>query len=287
MNFDQPTSASAKNGTGEILQIASTLSALAYAASQVHESGDYMHAIVPQGFKLEDISRAVEKMQPSPRRKAGTVLLKDVPSLLAYCADQAMPASGYIYADPDGRKITAVFNDHRAALLPGWRDHRAEFKAEFTPEFATWLNNSKQPKDQTQFAEFIEDNFVDIAEPAAATLLEVASTLQAKTAINFASAKRLDNGQAQLTYTETIDARAGSSGALEIPREFVIGVKIFKNSAVGYRIKARLKYRLAAGAVKFWYELDRPERSIEDAFGDYVKELTDKSGYTVLIGMPG
>lgn len=270
----------------DALQIANALGVLAAANAQTMSQGDHHYVMVPAGYRREDITSLVEQAQPMPSRKRGTVALKDVPSLLAYCADQSMPASGYIYADPDSRKITAVFNDHRATLLPGWRDHRAEFTALYTQEFDNWLRNNKQPKNQSEFAEFIEDNFADITEPAAAQLLDIATTMQAKTGINFSSSKRLDNGQVQLQYTETIDARAGAGGAMGIPKEFALGLRIFKNGA-GYKIKARLKYRLSGGAVKFWYELDRPEKSVEDAFAGYVDEVREKSGYTVLIGVPG
>lgn len=275
----------AQMGSTEMVQNAGVLFSLATAANAPDRVKDYHYATVPKDYSHKDITDLVEKAQATPNRKRGTVVLKDVASLLAYCADQAMPASGYIYADPDARKMTAVLNDHRATLLPGWRDHRAEFQAEYTPEFAKWLGNNKQPKDQAAFAEFIEDNLIDITEPAAAQLLDVATTMQAKTGINFSSSKRLDNGQVQLQYTETIDARAGAGGALEIPKEFALGLRIFKNGSA-YRLKARLKYRLSGGAVKFWYELDRPEKSVEDAFAGYVADVREKSGYVVLVGTP-
>jgi len=231
----------------------------------------------------------VEKMQECPRRKSGTVQLKDLDSLLLYCADQANKdtsdgaALGYIYADPDARKITAVFNDQRVG--EGWRDHRAEYKAEYTPEFAKWVQQNKQQFSQTEFAEFIEDNMVDITAPAATALLEMATTIQAKTDINFSSAKRLQNGEVQLQYTENITATAGAGGALQIPKEFTLGLRIFKNGD-GYKIHARLKYRLHGGNIRFWYELDRVERAIEDAFAGYVTTLREKSGYQVLLGTP-
>ena len=139
---------------------------------------------------------------------------------------------------------------------------------------------------QSEFAEWIEDNMADIQDPGAAQLLDVATTIQATTGINFSSAKRLQNGQVQLQYTETIEARAGATGALEIPREFTLGLRIFKNGG-GYLLKARLKYRLHSGGVKFHYELDRPERSVEDAFAGYVAILREKSGYQVLLGSAG
>lgn len=273
----------------EILQISGVLTALASAAGAVYENTDtdYFHAIVPQGFKLEDISQAVEKTQLTPLRKKGTVHLKELNSLLDYCENMVLwddgEINGFIYADPDDCKITAVFNDH--LRNPGWRDHRAVFKAEHTPEFKNWMDHNKSPMSQTEFAEFIEENFADITEPAAQSLLDVATTIQATTGINFSSSKRLQNGQVQLQYTEMIDARAGTNGALEIPKEFTLGLRIFKNGE-GYKLKNRLKYRLSAGSVKFWYEIDRPERAIEDAFSGYVTTLREKSGYQVLLGAP-
>jgi uncharacterized protein YfdQ (DUF2303 family) len=247
---------------------------------------NYRHVIVPEGCKVADLSAAMEKTQPAPNRKSGTVQLKDIASLIAHCANQSAADKAYLYADPDARKITAVFNDNRGAALPGWRDHRAEFKAEYTLEFDNWMRNNKQPKEQTAFAEFIEDNFADIAAPDATRLLDIASTMQAKTSIDFKSSKRLADGQAQLSYVETIDAKAGAAGELTIPKEFTLALRVFKNGG-GYKLKARLKYRLGSGAVKFWYELDRPERSVEDAFAGYITEVRDKTGYAVLIGSPG
>src|SRR6185369_12419611 len=114
------------------------------------------------------------------------------------CADQAGADQSYIYADPDQRTICAVFNDHRAADA-GWRDHRVDFKAEYTPEFDRWLlnNGASKARGQTEFAEFIEDNLADITEPFAQQLLNVATTIQATSGINFSSAKRLQDGQTQ------------------------------------------------------------------------------------------
>lgn len=292
-NDQTSTNASGKSAMGEVLQISGVLAALAASSTEVYEAGNYYHATVPQGYKIEDLSSAIEKMQDMPRRKRGTVQVKDIDSLLLYCADQNTPnadgeigaaAQGYIYADPDTRKVVAVFNDQRSEL-PGWRDHRAEFKTEFTPEFHTWLSNNKKHMSQGEFAEFIEDNMADITEPAATSMLEIATTIQAKTDINFSSSKHLQNGQVQLGYTENIDARAGANGALQIPKIFTLGMRVFKNGE-GYKLQARLKFRLNSGTVKFWYELDRPERVIEAAFQGYTDTLREKSGYTVLLGTP-
>lgn len=278
-----PGAPTSQTAFGDILQLSGMLTALAAASASPENVSGHHYVMTPPGYIAKDITDLVEKAQPMPNRKRGTVQLKDVASLLAYCADQAVNDYAYIYADPDKRSVTAIFNDHRD--VPGWRDHRAEFCAEYTAEYKNWLSKNKQAMTQGEFAEFIEDNLADIAEPSSQTLLEVATTMQAKTDINFSSAKHLQNGQVQLAYTETIDARAGAGGALEIPKTFTLGLRIFKNGD-GYKLTARLKYRLHAGSVKFWYELDRPERSVEDAFAGYVLQIREASGYQVLIGTP-
>lgn len=284
MNAPQDqANAGGKAAFNEIMQLSGVMSALATASVEPVNVEGHHFVMVPPNYTAKDITDLVEKAQLTPNRKRGTVQLKDIASLLIYCKDQPAAHTGYIYANPDHRKVTAVFNDHRSTGGAGWRDHRAEFKAEFTPEFAKWQSKNASQMSQTEFAEFIEDNFADIAEPAAHVMLEMATTIQAKTDINFSSAKRLENGQVQLQYTEVIDARAGANGAIDIPKEFTIGVRVFKNGD-GYRLKARLKYRLHGGAIKFWYELDRPERTIEAAFDGYVATLREESGYEVLLG---
>lgn len=267
----------------EPLQIAEQLAASVAGALNFRQHGDATFAVLPEGYRLEDVTAQIEQAGLQRNRARGTVVLGDVDSLLAYCADQRMADYGYIYADPDGRSITAVFNDQRHADFNGWRDHRATFTAQLTPEFKKWLEHDKKAMSQGEFAEFVEDNFADLNGQDAQTLLNVATTIQAATGINFSSARRLQDGQVQLTYNEVIDAKAGADGALKIPQTFTLGLRIFKNGG-GYKIVARLKYRLASGGVKFWYELERPERAIEDAFAGYVDTVREKSGYAVLIG---
>lgn len=259
----------------------SQLGALAIAASCAQKIEGTTHLIVPEKFDHFDITEVIEKAQDAPTRKRGTVQLRDLDSFLMYAGHQGMDHCGYIYADPEARTLTAVFNDQKDLNATGWRDFRAVYAAELSRELATWLAHNKKPMEQEEFAVFLEDNIADVVEPTGDTMLAIALTMQAKTEVNFSSSKRLDNGQVQLSYVETTEARAGA-GSMEIPREFRIGLRLFKNGD-GYSIKARLKYRLGAGKVKFWYELDRPENAIEDAFKAYVEKARE-SDYTVLIG---
>ena len=238
--------------------------------------------VLPPGYQQADITAAVEKANSWRNRKSGSVTLASVDSLVQYLKDQAGKDSAYVYADLTDRTITAVLNDQRDEC-PGWRDHRATYKAEHTPEWLLWVSKNKQKMDQTAFAEFVEDNITDLNGEEAALLLNVATTIAAKTDINFSSAKRLDNGQNQLVYNEVINTTAGANGELKVPNKFKLGIRIFKNGDP-YAVTARLKYRLGNGAVNFFYELERPERSVDDAFNSYVEKVRADSGYTVLLG---
>ena len=268
----------------DTLKTAELLAALTAAGLNAEKVDNAFFVNVPPGYTHKDITDLVEKASTLPTRKRGTVTLGNVDSLIAYASDQARTKQGYIYANTEGRTITAVFNDCRDS--PGWRDHRAVFTAELTPEFELWKANNKRPMGQAEFSEFLEDNIADLQGQEGQSLLTVATTIQASTGINFSSARRLQDGQTQLTYNETIDAKAGADGALKIPQVFELGLRLFKNGS-GYKLKARLKYRLASGQVKFWYELDRPERVLEAAFEEYVQAVREKSGYVVLVGKAG
>jgi uncharacterized protein YfdQ (DUF2303 family) len=261
------------------------LGALTVAAANVRSIGDAHFLILPPEYKHVDVTKAIEGALPEPYRKSGTIVLSDLPSFLEYVADQAALDSCYIYAHPDTRALVAVLNDHAqsATGMPAWRDFRVSYTAELSREFSAWFKNDRKVMEQEEFAVFLEDNVADISEPSGETMLQVALTLQAKTEVAFSSHRRLDNGQVQLTYTENIDARAGA-GDIMIPREFALGLRLFKNGE-GYKVRARLKYRLGASKVKFWYELDRVENAIEDAFNAYVDKARE-SGFTVLIGKP-
>ncbi|SDH41853.1 MULTISPECIES: DUF2303 family protein [unclassified Duganella] len=268
---------------------ASTLSkmlAMAAASNAVIAVDGITHLLVPDGYKNVDLTAAIDAARLSPARKKGTVYLSDQDSFLTYVKEQGSPATTRIFADVDTRTLTAIFNDHGnvgAGDGAGWRDHRAVFTAALSKEYETWAANDGKAMDQEAFAIHLEDNIADVVEPSGDKLLLVALSLQAKNEVNFNSARRLDNGQVQLEYTENLTTSAGGAAAMEVPRTFAIGARLFKGGE-GYRINARLKLRVGGGKVKFWYELDRPHLALEEAFKGYVQQVRGAGSYTVLHG---
>lgn len=260
--------------------------------------GNTSYVIVPEGYQLQDISKSIEQNLEAPHRRKGTVNFQDCQSFIDYINSHKVFDIGTIYADTNNLSFTCILNDHgpthvkykesddaesimaptECATTPGWKDFVAKFSPEKTKEFTKWVSFNNKDLTQTEFAEFIEDNLADLQDSG--SLLEVATTIQATTGIHFSSAKRLQDGQTQLTYNESIETKAGADGNMKIPKTFDIGLRIFKNGS-GYKLKARLKYRLHGGKILFRYEIERVEVAIEDAFKDYITELETQANYPV------
>lgn len=222
---------------------------------------------------------------PAPRRKTGHPAFFTAASLAEYVVRHDDEPRA-LYADVDNRRIVAVLNGHGGGGGgAGWGDHRATLVLRSTPEWKRWIERDGRIEGQTAFAEHLEDCLADIVEPEGAVMLELAQHFQAAAKVNFRSAKQLADGQRQLVYEETIEARAGQTGQITIPQFFVVGVAPFEGSA-GYRIRARLRYRLHDGALKIGYVLDRPDKVVRAAFDDVLAEVETTTGLKSFAGTP-
>lgn len=260
----------------------------------VVEAGYLAVANVGPGARICVID--LESKSPNPRRKRATVTLHTAVALAAYVNNHHEGDATALYGDADTTTVVAVLNGHasrqpssdeqREAQLgtAGWGDHRATLQLRKTPEWRAWTDADGQAFDQVAFAEFIEDHQADIVDPPAADMLELAKTFEAKSDANFKSAIRLDSGQRRLTFEETIAARAGVEGNIEVPELVTLGLRPFDGTEP-YRIQARFRFRVASGSVKFVVVLDRPDLVLRSAFDDVLAMLADRTGFAPLRGV--
>ena len=222
----------------------------------------------------------------APERKTGVVNLTEHESLSKYVTEHAEQMASTLWADRDAGRITAVLNGHLAEDdSAGWGDHRAILTLRQTPAWRAWTAASGQLVDQQAFAEFLEDRAADVVEPDAATLIEVVTTIEATTGVAFKSAVRLQDGQTQLRYEETTDAKAGQAGQLTIPQRITLGIAPFEGIDP-YRLTARLRYRLRDGRLTIGVVLDQPEDVLRAAFGDVIAAVETATDLTVMHGSP-
>jgi uncharacterized protein YfdQ (DUF2303 family) len=241
--------------------------------------------VVPDGSDLQIVD--LETHRDYPDRMHGTTRLHDVGSLLGFVDEHEWDATK-VYASLAAFRIVAVFNDDVKAdgeQRPGWGDHRAELDLVRTPEWSAWEESDGRMMNQADFAEFIEDRLLDIVEPEAADMLELAQTFHAVTGVNFRSSTILASGQRQLTYEESTTATAGHGGKLVIPKEFVLGIPPFENGEA-YRLTARLRFRLSSGSLALGYRLTRPRDVLRAAFDDVVDNVATTVAASVFRGTP-
>jgi len=262
------------------------ISALADSAAQAErlELGGY-YAITSRDGSLHRIDLTGDEHRDRPKRKAGTVVVRDVTSFATYWAKHADPAASEVYADRQERKVTAVLDAHREDVAD-WRGHRLVLGLRHSSAFTAWTGKDGQPMSQEQFAEFLEDNRVDIADPPAAAMLEIASSLQASTKAEFAAGIRLADGQRKLSYVEQTSASAGARGDLTIPEVITLHLPVFEGASTADQLTARFRYRINGGKLALHYVLDRPADVVAAAFEGIIAEIADACTTPVLRGTP-
>jgi uncharacterized protein YfdQ (DUF2303 family) len=224
-------------------------------------------------------------MQPAPLRKRGSVTVFDAASFNQVLADNADAGNVAIYIDrnPERPSVVAVLNGN-GRTGPGWSDFRVRIEFRRTPQWEKWRAIDGKMLPQATFAEFIEDNLADIADPPGATMLEIVTYLQATRTVNFRSALRLPSGAIQFQNIEDIDAKVGA-GLIAVPETFTLGVApLF--GLPPYKVPARFRYRIQDGKLALGVRLQR----VEDVMGQLVEDVIAKiergANVSVMDGLP-
>jgi uncharacterized protein YfdQ (DUF2303 family) len=261
------------------------IAALAESAASAEplELGGF-YVLTSRDGALHQIDLTGDKYRDLPKRKTGTVVVRDVASFATYWGKHA-DAQSEIYADRDARTVTAVL-DANMADGPRWQGHKLQLGLKYSEAFKAWTNHDGRAMDQETFAEFLEDQRADIFDPPAADMLEIATSLQASTKAEFQSAIALSNGQRKLSYVEDTTAKAGQRGDLTIPTEITLALAVFEGASVADKLTARFRYRIAGGKLSLHYKLDRPADVINSAFEGVITEVAQDCNAVVLRGTP-
>jgi uncharacterized protein YfdQ (DUF2303 family) len=207
--------------------------------------------------RIEDI----EKLLDSPRRIRRVVEHSDWDSFLLY-AESWKNNTSTVYISESS--ITLVV-DGPTEETPSWETHKAVFPLVASPAYKAWCNHvSAQGTSvsQTAFALLIERRAKDLVSPTAAHMLEIANTLELKKNVDWKSAQRLRDGTVQFMFEETVSAKAGQKGQLEIPETFQISVALYEG-AEPVTMDVKLRYRFDQGKITFlleWEDQEEAER---------------------------
>lgn len=263
---------------------------------------------LPQGATVKELD--IEKYLDRPTRKRGTYAFEDAKSFVAF-VNREKTDETVIFASRSGQSFTAVFNGNEAVNLgegqgsrisgqgePGWGDYKATFNCPLSPEWKVWTEKDGDKMSQVEFATFIDDNAVDIIRPTVSgtdvpdasypdsSMMQIASrTLEARNDVSFASAVRLNNGEVQFKYEETING-AVQGGMFEVPQKFAVGIPVYAGTAP-WLITAKLRYRIERGGLSMWFDFERLFKVKERAFDEAKAEIASGTGVPIFLGAKG
>lgn len=272
----------------EAENIAMTVAREARKPFSIKDDADALLIALPDGWKLE----STESHLPSPLRKRATVSLSDMAGFIDYLKRHGISAATTIWAEANYQtglvQYQGIINDNGSDHEgQQWRDHIARFVPAKSVEWARWVGKDRKLFTQLEFASWLEDNMGDIATvegfPSGTSMLQMATYLEIAQDSAIKSMIRLQSGGVRMEYVD--DANAETVKSMEVFSKFALGIPVFWSGAA-YQVEARLKYKLAAGKVTFWYELVRQDKVLEDAALTLTDTIQKQTGFPLFHGKP-
>jgi uncharacterized protein YfdQ (DUF2303 family) len=278
------------------------------------EIGDNGHhvASVPQGRQLTSLKKFIDEYRLSPERLRGIANVTDLPSFIGLTKRGLDPQS-VLYAKRDRKapSLTAILNYNYASTDgadPRFGDHRVHYAFPVSDEWKAWHEKNGQKLGQRDFAEFLEDRIVDIAEPpkfdteevagsaisllaravgstfaGPSRLLELSRGMAVSAGLKVKQAVNVSSGEAKVVFEEEHTNELGAP--LTVPNLFMIAIPIFDRGPL-YQIGVRLRYRIASGSMLWFYELYQPEKSFDHAFDEACYQAQADTGLPLFYGTP-
>lgn len=271
---------------------------------------------VPEGMSLESLKPFIDAWLPAPERRQGKTDHTDLSSFIAW-VNRFKSAPTVVFARNSRAepKLVATFNHHPEGddeRSAGWRDHTAWYHFPLSEEWKVWQAKNGVLMTQGEFAEFVEDRFLDIVPPATemsgdtgevrlklapdvlrllaasngrcaqpAEMFQLSRGLKVHAEDQVEQKVDLQSGEGALVYRSEHKNEAGER--VNVPQLFQIGIPVFDRGPA-YIMVARLRYRLAGGSVKWAYQLHRADLVFDDAFNEAVARTRSECDVPVFIG---
>lgn len=239
------------------------------------EEGPAPAILVPQGTSL----LSLESYLPAPVRVRERQEFIDPTSFAGYVT-RFQKSETILIASVEKRTLSALIDYHGNEGQPSWSDHRADLVSIISPDWQSWSDSNGQTMSQVEFAEFIEDQNHCIVEPDAARMIELALNLQSTTDVTFSSKINISNGLATFSYSES---PSSGSQSISFPTKLHISLSPFRDSDP-VDMNVRMRYRTNGGNPKIFYQLDRPDRVIEQSLRKEWEKASTQIGLPVLVG---
>ncbi|MEV4609738.1 DUF2303 family protein [Neorhizobium sp. LMR1-1-1.1] len=231
--------------------------------------------------QARSVKSLFDEWRQKPDRKVGTAVVNTLESFIDL-VDRHKTEHSAIFADIDWKKpsLTGVidYHDNVSGGPANNGKHRVHYPFPLSEEWQTWVKFNGEPMGQAEFAEFIEDRIAELATPHEAEAVDWQEKLGGRVAhpneiftlsrglkvnaeTRVVNQVTLASGEAQITFEE--EHRDQNGQKLNVPSLFIIRLPpFFRGEAV--RIPVRLRYRVKAGALVWFYQLYRPDQYITE-----------------------
>lgn len=261
---------------------------------QIIEHGNFPFAVIPAGAKLESLERHIfNDHAEKPERIKANVTVLDPQSFIEYYNRFADDGSRIFAYEPDINVLCVLdyhHINHDASSPTGegararWGQHRLMLTLRESEQWKVWAEKNGKTFTQMQFAEFLEQHAIDIAQPAPAGMMEIARDLQTTSEVDFGSSSRTQDGQVKFKYTETTQTTVGGS-AITVPEQFLLQLPVFIGGQP-IQMQALLRYRIKDQKLVIFYTLVRPEEAKRVAFLGARDAIERTLGTTIINGKP-
>lgn len=235
-------------------------------------------ALAPAGFAVKDVS------DPAilPAHPAARVTLDERQALADYVNRFGEPGT-ILVADVDTGTVRAVIDYHLAsdgaAVRTGARLHVADLVLRSSEEFTRWDGVEGEHHPQAEFARFLEENAVNIIEPEAARMIEIAHDLSASEGVKFSSKVDLRNGNRRFHYENETKV----DGDIVIPSRFTLHIPLYEGEPP-IDLEALFRYRVTPGGLLIGFEWRRVEYLKLAHFRQIAFAVAEATGRPVFLG---
>jgi hypothetical protein len=289
--------------------------------ARVNEPGTGVESAIilrPGGSVAVLPEEVFDTYRPGPKRRTGTAHFSRIESLVEH-VNLFKGATSVLFAHESKTepKLTAVLDYHQTTVFgevdeyaqPGWMEHRDVHAFPLSEEWKAWHASNGKWLNPREFAEFLEDRFVDVEQvqdyeslnedirkllatvgrdglATPSSLFELSGGLTISENVIVGGHQKLANGTAEIMLkTEHTGAVNAAGQSVTVPSLFIIIIPVFQGSPDYYRIAVRLRHRTTNG-LAFRYELWGADRVMRQAFEDACANASEATGLPLLFGTP-
>ena len=206
-----------------------------------------------------------------------------------------------MFADVQASKITAIMDYHVRPDLnrPDWKEedgkplpegaeprhaaHRAILQLRHSQEWHTWVGQNEKLMSHLAFANFLEENGIDVTQPSGGALLELCKDLQVKGNADFKSSVR-QGDVVSIEYRKSDDV--STTDNIELPAEIMISIPVyFGEPAITMNVLLRRK--VEDGKLFLGFKIKRLENHKQDEFLRIVDSIETDTQVEAVLGNPG